>query len=182
MLTPLGSPLLSSSFGYSATSSSMPPTDITLAGIMTELSLCHHRSQQVQSQLAQLAQQHAATTDLIQPALTQLHTALPTATTASTQLNTILTASALSATQLSSQVRTLDTTQSRVLAALRRVSQLLDVRDTIGLVERERKEGKWELAVKELHRVLYCQRTIDDSNYTRLRQLEEECRQDVTRA
>ena len=178
--TPRKSPLLSSSFGP-AVSSSLPPTDITLAGIMTELSLCHHRSQQVQSQLQQLAQQHKQTTDLIQPSLASLHTALPAVTAVSTQLSSILNSSALSASQLSSQVRSLDTTQSRVLAALRRVSQLLDVRDTITLVDKERREGKWELAVKELHRVLYCQRTIDDSNYSRLRQLEDECRQEVTR-
>ena len=178
--SPLKSPLLSGSFGPSS-APSLPPTDITLSGIMTELSLCHHRSQQVQSQLQQLAQQHKQTTDLIQPSLASLHAALPSVTTASSQMNSILTSSALSASQLSSQVRSLDTTQSRVLAALRRVGQLLDVRDTITTVEKERKEGKWELAVKELHRVLYCQRTIDDSNYSRLRQLEDECRQEVAR-
>ena len=179
-MSPLRSPLLGSSFAPSA-SSSLPPTDITLAGIMTELSLCHHRSVQVQSQLQQLAQQHRQVTDLIQPSLASLHTALPNVTAASTQLNSILISSALSASQLSSQVRTLDTTQSRVLSALRRVSQLLDVRSTCTLVDAERKEGKWELAVKELHRVLYCQRTIDDSNYSRLRQLEDECRQEIMR-
>ena len=182
LAAPLGSPLLSGAFvSPSASASSLPPVDITLAGIMTELSLCHRRCEQVQSQLQQLAQQHVQTTDLIQPSLASLHTALPAVTAASAQLNAILSSSALSASLLSSQVRSLDSTQSRVLAAVRRVSQLLDVRDTIELVDAERREGKWELAVKELHRVLYCQRTIDDSNYSRLRQLEDECRQEVTR-
>ena len=163
-------------------SSALPPADITLAGILTELSLCHHRTQQVQHQLVQLTAQHQQTTELILPTLASIKQTLPSILTASTSLQSILQTSALSASALSSQVRTLDLTQSRLLMSLQRVSALLDLKDTIASVQRQRETGALDAAVRELHRVLYLQRTIDDAQYGRLREMEEDVRNDVLRS
>ena len=176
----LTSPTLSSTPAFpSLSSASLPPSDITLAGILTELSLCHHRNQQVAHQLQQLTQQHRQTTELILPTLSSLSSTLPPVTQSAAALNSILSNSALSASALSSQVRILDLTQSRLLAALQRTAALLDLKNTIATVEKEREKGAWDVCVRELHRVLYCARTIQDRQYERLRELEEELRAEL---
>ena len=177
---PLGSPH-SSLLSPHSSSTALPPLDITLAGILTELSLCHHRTQQVNHQLVQLVAQHQQTTELVLPTLASVSTSLPSVTSAASSLSSILDSSALSASALSSQVRTLDLTQSRLLASLHRVTALLDLRNSITNVHRQREAGQLDLAVKELHRVLYTQRTIDDSNHTKLREMEEDIRAELTR-
>ena len=126
--------------------------------------------------MVQLTAQHQQTTDLILPTLSSLSSSIPAITSAATSLSSILDSSALSASALSSQVRTLDLTQSRLLSSLHRVTALLDLKETITAVQKQREAGQLDAAVRELHRVLYLQRTIDDSNYSKLREMEEDIR------
>lgn len=156
------------------------PSDITLGGVLSELSLGHHRVEQIQANLASLSQQHSQLIALIAPTLQSLSPTITDTGTAVQSLTSQLTVASLSAQSLSYQVRSLDSTQSRVSLTLARIQSLLTIKSSIESVRTHRAAKDYNACVRELHRVLYTQSLLtNDANVAKLRMIESEVRDEL---